>query len=93
MKRKKIADNRKHPSIRTNQKQAEERAKTRCKNKAATSETETEPLPTPKKEEETLKKEALGEKKKFMYKNTQKFRRGRWRKDKRSREKLGKEEN
>jgi hypothetical protein len=33
--------------------------KTRCKNKAATSETETEPLPTPKKEEETLKKEAL----------------------------------
>jgi len=64
LKRKKIADNRKHPSIRTNQKQAEERAKTRCKNKAATSETETEPLPTPKKEEETLKKEALGEKKK-----------------------------
>jgi hypothetical protein len=88
LKRKKIAENRKHSSIRTNQKQAEERAKTRCKNKAATSETETEPLPT-----QTLKKEALGEKKRFMYKNAQKFRRGRWRKDKRSREKLGKEEN
>jgi hypothetical protein len=64
LKRKKIADNRKHPSIRTNKKQAEERAKTRCKNKAATSETETEPLPTPKKEEETLKKRGTWGKKK-----------------------------
>jgi len=74
LKRKKITENRKHPSIHTNQKQAEERVKTRCKNKAATSETDTEPLPTPKKEEETLEKEALEKKKKnLMYKNAQKI--------------------
>jgi len=83
LKRKKITENRKHPSIHTNQKQAEERVKTRCKNKAATSETDTEPLPTPKKEEETLEKEALEKKKKTLCtKMPKKFRRGRWRKDK-----------